>query len=664
MRRVCALSLLPIFLLICSAASCLAQTHDLASGSADIQATVQSLFKTRQYPENAISPDGKFVAWIEALRNPDQSESHKSNIYIAPVADPSSPRRITAGDGTKSAAENNVSWSPDSLHLAFLSDSESQGQPQLYTVDTKGGAPKKLTTLKGDIDSPRYSPDGNRISILFTENAKALSATQAAAPELGVIDRQVHEQQLAIIDLVTGRMNLVTPRDMYVYEYDWSPKGGDIAYTAAHGAGDNNWWIAKLYKVNIETSQQRLLCDPPAQIAQPHWSPDGRYIAFISGLMSDQGVTGGDIYLVDATGGKPANITPNRKASPNWLRWVSASGKLLFGETLDGGFAISELDIAAKDRAETLWRGDEHVDFGGVANDGKTASAMLSSWSRAPEVYAGPIGEWRPITHGNDASKTDWGKSENIHWSNSGHTIEGWLLYPANFNPQGKYPLVVSVHGGPASQKSPSWPSPGFDLSVLASQGYFVFFPNPRGSYGQGEAFTTANVKGFGYGDFSDIMTGVDQVLKQAPIDPQRLGIAGWSYGGYMTMWSVTQTRRFKAAVAGAGIANWQSYYGQNLIDQWMIPYFGASVYDDPAVYAKSSPITYIKNARTPTLMVVGERDAECPMPQSREFWHALKTLGVQTELVVYPNEGHHFENPQHIEDVMQRTISWFKANL
>jgi dipeptidyl aminopeptidase/acylaminoacyl peptidase len=131
-----------------------------------------------------------------------------------------------------------------------------------------------------------------------------------------------------------------------------------------------------------------------------------------------------------------------------------------------------------------------------------------------------------------------------------------------------------------------------------------------------------------------------------------------------MTMWSVTQTRRFKAAVAGAGIANWQSYYGQNLIDQWMIPYFGASVYDDPAVYAKSSPITYIKNARTPTLMVVGERDAECPMPQSREFWHALKTLDVQTELVVYPNEGHHFENPQHIEDVMQRTISWFKANL
>jgi dipeptidyl aminopeptidase/acylaminoacyl peptidase len=242
--------------------------------------------------------------------------------------------------------------------------------------------------------------------------------------------------------------------------------------------------------------------------------------------------------------------------------------------------------------------------------------------------------------------------------------VEGWLLYPAGFNPHQKYPMIVSVHGGPASQKSPSWPSPGFDLSVLAGQGFFVFFPNPRGSYGQGEAFTKANVKDFGHGDLSDIMTGVDEVLKEAPIDPDRLGIAGWSYGGYMTMWSVTQTKRFKAAVAGAGIANWQSYYGQNLIDQWMIPYFGASVYDDPAVYAKSSPITYIKDVRTPTLVVVGERDAECPMPQSREFWHALRTLGVKTELVVYQNEGHHFENPQHVEDVMQRTIAWFKSNL
>ena len=152
--------------------------------------------------------------------------------------------------------------------------------------------------------------------------------------------------------------------------------------------------------------------------------------------------------------------------------------------------------------------------------------------------------------------------------------------------------------------------------------------------------------------------------MARFPIDPERLGVTGWSYGGYMTMWTVTQTGRFKAAMAGAGIANWQSYYGQNLIDQWMIPFFGASVYDDPAVYAQSSPIQFIKNVKTPTLIIVGERDAECPAPQSYEFWHALRTLGVPTELVVYAGEGHRFMNPKNRVDFQDRTVAWFQKYL
>jgi dipeptidyl aminopeptidase/acylaminoacyl peptidase len=209
-----------------------------------------------------------------------------------------------------------------------------------------------------------------------------------------------------------------------------------------------------------------------------------------------------------------------------------------------------------------------------------------------------------------------------------------------------------------------SWPGPHSFSVALSAAGYFVFFPNPRGSFGQGEAFTRANVKDFGYGDFRDIMTGVDQVLKQAPVDEHRLGITGWSYGGYMAMWAVTQTDRFAAAVAGAGIANYQSYYGENQIDQWMIPFFGASVYDDPQVYARSSPITFIKKAKTPTLVLVGDSDGECPTPQSYEFWHALKTLKVPTELVVYEHEGHMFVDPRHQRDVIERVIDWFDARL
>jgi dipeptidyl aminopeptidase/acylaminoacyl peptidase len=171
-------------------------------------------------------------------------------------------------------------------------------------------------------------------------------------------------------------------------------------------------------------------------------------------------------------------------------------------------------------------------------------------------------------------------------------------------------------------------------------------------------------VKDFGRGDLRDILRGVDAALQAAPIDPQRLGVYGHSYGGYMTMWAVTQTNRFKAAVASAGIANWQSYYGENRIDQWMLPYFGKSVYDDPQVYARSSPITFIKNVRTPTLVLHGERDAEVPLPQGQEFWHALKTLGVETQFVVYEDEGHWIRQPAHVRDRYERIVGWFDAHL
>jgi dipeptidyl aminopeptidase/acylaminoacyl peptidase len=266
------------------------------------------------------------------------------------------------------------------------------------------------------------------------------------------------------------------------------------------------------------------------------------------------------------------------------------------------------------------------------------------------------------LSHWNDGLKPGWGKAESLSWKSDSFRVQGWLLFPKDYDEQKKYPLVVEVHGGPAAAAMARWGGGGgISGVVLSALGYFVLMPNPRGSYGQGEAFTQANRKDFGYGDLRDILAGVDTVEAKYPVDPQRVGITGWSYGGFMTMFGVTQTQRFKAAVAGAGLSNWQSYYGENSIDQWMIPYFGASVYDDPAVYAKSSAINFIKKAKTPTLVVVGDRDGECPAPQSYEFWHALRDQHVPTELVVYPNEGHGFVNPEHRRDVMDRAVEWFE---
>ena len=262
-------------------------------------------------------------------------------------------------------------------------------------------------------------------------------------------------------------------------------------------------------------------------------------------------------------------------------------------------------------------------------------------------------------THANAEAKPDWGQAKSIHWKSDDRTIQGWLLYPLGYDPQRRYPMVVSIHGGPASCKRPGWPGTAFDFSFLSAAGYFVFFPNPRGSFGQGEQFTRAIVKDFGRGDLRDILAGVDEIVRTLPVDDHRLGVLGWSYGGYMAMWAVTQTNRFRAAVAGAGIANWQSYYGQNEIDQWLIPYFGASVYDDPGVYAGCSPMNFIKQVKTPTLVLVGERDSECPPPQSYEFWRALQRFHVPTQLVVYPGEGHVIRRPEHRRDILRRSANW-----
>jgi dipeptidyl aminopeptidase/acylaminoacyl peptidase len=223
--------------------------------------------------------------------------------------------------------------------------------------------------------------------------------------------------------------------------------------------------------------------------------------------------------------------------------------------------------------------------------------------------------------------------------------------------------MITVVHGGPAAASMPRFNGPGLEQKEL-EKGYALFFPNPRGSFGQGEAFTQANVRDFGHGDLRDILAGIDAAEKEAPIDDARLGITGGSYGGFMTMWAVTQTNRFKAGVAGAGIANWQSYYGENGIDEWMLPYFGATVYDDPAVYAKSSPITFIKNVKTPVFAYVGALDIECPAPQTQEFWHALHDLGVPVSYAIYPGEGHGLRDPAHIADQQARTLEWFDRYL
>ncbi len=627
----------------------------------------ETLFRRKSFEQVSISPNGRQVAWVEKAPGAGRT------VYVSAARIGAVPRSIGPG-----SSDDSLAWSPDSKWLAFISEQTRTGQ-QLYIMNASGGVSRKITNIKGILAAPRWSPDGKTIAVLLTENARrAAGPLVAESAQTGVIQEAVTEQRLALIDVATGKLRQISPADVYVYEYDWSPDSKRLVATAAHGNGDDNWYVAQIYTIAVTGGEMKSVYTPSldTQIANPAWSPDGKSVAFIAGLMSDEGSTGGDIFVIPATGGEAKNVTPQMKASASWLTWVRGSGlasksgeqRIIFGEHIDGGSGLATVD--ANGKIETLYQTADEISATGhrpavsLAADGRTSAILRESLNHPPEVWTGTIGDWKQLTSRNTGLKPAWGEAKSVHWTNEEFALQGWLLYPRDFDPAKKYPMVVQVHGGPGSMAHSSWPGSQSFGVALASAGYFVFMPNPRGSFGFGEAFTRANVKDFGYGDFRDIMAGVDQALQEAPIDEHRLGITGWSYGGYMTMWAVTQTNRFTAAVAGAGLANFQSYYGENQIDKWLVPFFGATVYDDPEVYAKSSPITFIKKTRTPTLVLVGDSDGECPTPQSYEFWHALKTLGVETELVVYEHEGHRFANPKHLKDRIERVEAWFDQRL
>ena len=631
--------------LVCS--SLLAQDRTAAPSRAE--AVLDSMPHTKKIDLVALSPDGTQVAYLV-----------KGELGVTPVTGGPSHTIAVAGN----LALRDVAWSADSKRLAFLADLPGDVPvAQVWTAAADGSAPAKHAELAGYVQAPQFSPDGSKLALLFIDGMPRIAGPlQPMTPLAGVIDQKVFEQRIATVDLTTNHLTQVTPADVYVYEYDWTPDGKAWAATAAHGSGDANWYIARLYVVNAQTGSMREIYKPKLQIAEPRVSPEGNDVAFIEGLMSDEGSTGGEIEIVPLAGGVARNLTPNIKASPSALGWKT-SGRITFVEDVDGSSGFGS--VSAKSGAiQTIWTGEEWAVPAGTAwiasRDGTDITAIVrQSASTPPEVWAGPIGSWKQLTNLNAGIKPAWGEMRKAHWMNGTTRVQGWLMLPNDFASGKTYPLIVTVHGGPSAACASRWDERG--MGPLSAMGYFVLCPNPRGSYGQGESFTQSNVKDFGGGDFRDIMAGVDAISKQYPIDSKRIGIRGHSYGGYMTMWAETQTQRFAAAVAGAGLSDWLSYYGLNDIDEWMIPFFGASVYDDPAVYAKSDPMHFVKAVKTPTLILVGDRDGEVPMEQSVEWWHALITLHVPAKLVVYSDEGHAFTKPADARDYDLRTLEWFE---
>jgi dipeptidyl aminopeptidase/acylaminoacyl peptidase len=607
-----------------------------------------------KYEDLAVAPKGDLVAAVESSEDP----TVHNVIVVRRVADGRIARTI---DPCATCLYSDLTFGPGGV-LVFVSRDRAAGLAAL-DVD-QAGTIRTVATIKGVANTLRFSPDGKRLAALVTLNAaKEVGATQAGVRQVGEIGESNDEQRIAIFDLAgsvaPGAVKPVSPAGRYIYEYDWTPDGRGFVVSDALGNGDNNWWVATIDAIDAATGAVRSIAQPKTQIRFPRVSPDGKTVAYIGGLMSDYGSVGGDIWTVPSSGGTPTNITPGYKATVTSLVWLRDG---LRGTILSGPDA-SIVRFDPKKSGAVLWSkpaglmaGDAKVAF---SADGRVAASVVQDFEHASAIYAGPASALRQVTHDNDALPA-LVSARSVSWTNGGHAIQGWLLTPAGADPAARAPLIVSVHGGPAAAHTPNYIASTGITADLAQAGYYLFLPNPRGSYGQCEAFTAANKRDFGGGDLKDILAGVDAVEKIAPVDENRLGLMGGSYGGFMAMWVNTQTDRFKGIVAGAGLSDWISYYGINGIDQWMIPFFGASAYDDPKAYWDVSAIQFIKRAKTPTFIYVGERDIEVPPTQSIEYWHALKAMGVPTSLVIYPGEGHRLRDPANSADMRKRIVAWF----
>ena len=604
----------------------------------------------------AIAPDGRHVASIETQDDGSDRDAPAS-LLIRDLRGGAVtvPLPCTAGPNCKVASPT---WST-SGELAFLVSRPDDGVAEIDAIGAKGGAPRRVLTLDGTLDQLRFGP-GDRLAVLATPRAhKLVGRTEAGVPLVGDIGSESDEQRIAVVD--GAALRFVSPADLYVYEFDFLPDGGFVG-TAAPGDGDSQWWLAKLYV--FDQSQARVVFAPGSreQLAAPAVSRDGKSVAFIGGWMSDFGSTGGDAYVLrlDQAGAVPQNLTSLSHATVTALDWTCGkglTGMMLRGDTV----TIARLDTV---ESKPVWSGQASLTGGtgnGLSCGPHGVAAVSSSFGAPPEIVAGRLGHWHEVTHENAAIPAVGVTAQSVTWRNDGFDVQGWLLRPGGGDPGLKRPMVVLVHGGPEAAATNKFLPPSNDARTLLEAGWAVFEPNYRGSFGQGEAFAAASIEDLGGGDWRDVLTGIDAAERVAPIDDTRVGIMGSSYGGYMVMWGITQTHRFRAAMSHAGVSDWLSIEGEAPQAGSDEVNFGGSVYDNAAPYLKASPIMHVRGVNTPTLLTVGERDLECPMPQSEEFYTALQALGVPVEFHVYPGEGHHLQKAADRADFRKRTVDWFQ---
>ncbi|HLK63649.1 MAG TPA: S9 family peptidase [Bryobacteraceae bacterium] len=614
-----------------------------------------------------ISPDGRYVAYAVTQTNWDEND-FVQQIWIA-VSATGERYQLTSGKKSSSGPV----WAPDSRHLAFASDRD--GKRQIYIIAPTGGEAMQLTTEDNGVGSLAWSPDG--ASIAFTSTGPDAKAAKDRKERYGDFDIIGGDYKMNHIWLVKVPAELpadlkklpkpeaLTTGDQFsVGGFSWSPDGRRIAFSASRDPDLGSQDTEQIYIVDIADKHVHKRFEDGGPNSQPKWSPDGKQIAFIT----DAGqpnffYANRRIAVASAETGAPRIVTQSFDEDPNLIDW--GPGGIYFGASQKTAAHLFRVDPATSE-IKRLSAPDPLFLIGVTfSKDHRMLAGVGAAPNHFPEVLVSAVDDFAPKYLTDMASQYkefQLATREVVRWkSGDGTEIEGILIKPADFDPSRKYPLLVVIHGGPTGVDNPVVSADRYyPIERFAAKGAVILKPNYRGSAGYGEKFRALNVRNLGVGDYADVISGVDMLIAKGIVDKDRVGAMGWSQGGYISAFITCFSDRFKAVSVGAGISDWATYYVNTDIHPFTRQYLKATPWDDPEIYKKTSPITYVNKAKTPTLIQHGDQDKRVPPPNSFELYQALKDRGVPVKLIMYKGFGHPINKPKQQRAVMEHNYDWF----